>query len=187
MTAAQLKACPFCGAAACMWTDDETWRTKAEYVSCNECHGCVGPCETKEEAITAWNTRPTAVASHAEGEVKQVAEMVYFKRKGSVFEDCLPVMPGQHGNYVRGDLITRVVQLYANPPRSGDEAGHVVVTRDSTGEIVAVTRQDDEGRILSVIDEKLTDEQRRKFTAEYALTHMSVQAAMAARGGGSDE
>jgi hypothetical protein len=32
--------------------------------------------------------------------------------------------------------------------------GEVVVTRDESGNIVAVTRQDDEGQILSVIAER---------------------------------
>lgn len=33
------------------------------------------------------------------------------------------------------------------------EQGHVVVTRNQAGQIVAVTRQDEEGRILKVIAE----------------------------------
>lgn len=51
---------------------------------------------------------------------------------------------------------------YINGYEAGWEAaladqpvGHVVVTKDALGQIVAVTRQDDEGRILSVISESV--------------------------------
>jgi hypothetical protein len=43
--------------------------------------------------------------------------------------------------------------LYAAPQAWRPDIGEVVVTRNDAGEIVAVTRQDDEGRILSVIAE----------------------------------
>lgn len=36
-------------------------------------------------------------------------------------------------------------------PEAAAPAGEVVVTKNSTGQIVAVTRQDEEGRVLSVI------------------------------------
>lgn len=42
----------------------------------------------------------------------------------------------------------RAIMAALTPPE-----GHVVVTRNEAGQAVAVTRQDDEGRILSVIAE----------------------------------
>lgn len=61
------------------------------------------------------------------------------------------------------------------------DATHVVVTRDKCGEIVAVTRQDDEGRVVAVIAEKLTDAERAEHIAEYERV---VEAIDRARGGG---
>lgn len=45
--------------------------------------------------------------------------------------------------------------VYASPsaPQPAEPRGDVVVTKNMAGQIVAVTRQDDEGRILSVIAE----------------------------------
>jgi len=44
--------------------------------------------------------------------------------------------------------------LYASPPPGAEQPeGDVVVSWDEQGQIVAVTRQDEEGRILSVIAE----------------------------------
>lgn len=63
-----------------------------------------------------------------------------------------------------------------------DAQSHVVVTRDSTGEIVAVTRQDDEGRILKVIAEKLSEEQRHAHQLEHALTIIAIGQARAEGG-----
>lgn len=193
MTADQLREfdllpCPFCGAKpTSQWIGDEDggyWE-----VSCNKClpkdsslmvtqfigvHG-----HFEEECIQAWNTRPTAVASHAEGEV--VAWQ--FRLVGSHDDEWLNVKHFCYAEMSKSPDIYETRALYTHPPRSGDEAGHVVVTRDSSGEIVAVTRQDDDGQILSVIAEKFTDDERRNFAAEHALTNMSVQAALAERGG----
>jgi len=44
--------------------------------------------------------------------------------------------------------------------RSNAKAGEVVVTRDESGEIVAVTRQDEEGQILSVIATRLSNQHK---------------------------
>lgn len=44
-----------------------------------------------------------------------------------------------------------------------DPRGEVVVTKKPNGEIVAVTRQDDEGNILSVIAERDDVDQRTEF------------------------
>ncbi len=45
-------------------------------------------------------------------------------------------------------VVMRTLRAALTPPE-----GHVVVTRNEAGQAVAVTRQDDEGRILSVIAE----------------------------------
>lgn len=42
-------------------------------------------------------------------------------------------------------------RLYTTPQPTQAQAGAVVVTTDTTGRCVAVTRQDEEGRVLSVI------------------------------------
>lgn len=63
-----------------------------------------------------------------------------------------------------------------------DAKSHVVVTRDSTGEIVAVTRQDDEGRILGVIAEKFTDDERHAFAVEAFVTQKAIDQARAEGG-----
>lgn len=63
-----------------------------------------------------------------------------------------------------------------------DAASRVVVTRDSTGEIVAVTRQDDDGRILKVIAEKFTEKQRLAHQLDHALTIIAIDQARAEGG-----
>jgi hypothetical protein len=63
-----------------------------------------------------------------------------------------------------------------------DAGSHVVVTRDSSGEIVAVTRQDDEGRILEVIAEKFTEEERHAFAVEMFVTQKAIDQARAEGG-----
>jgi hypothetical protein len=52
----------------------------------------------------------------------------------------------------------------------------VVVTHDSTGEIVAVSRQDDEGRILEVISEGLTKEEKVAHQQEHQRVVEAVEA-----------
>ena len=45
------------------------------------------------------------------------------------------------------------VPLYTAPVAPKEMPGHVVVTKNESGQIVAVTRQDSEGRVVSVIAE----------------------------------
>lgn len=40
--------------------------------------------------------------------------------------------------------------------QSAEDVGEVVVTRTSSGEILAVTRQDDEGRVISIIAQSVS-------------------------------
>ena len=51
---AELKPCPFCGCedieAFNFWDD-------LFYVQCKSCTGCVGACDTAEEAVEEWNRR----------------------------------------------------------------------------------------------------------------------------------
>lgn len=44
--------------------------------------------------------------------MKPVAEMVYFRRRGDLTEDCIPVLPGTAEQHVDPTLITRKVPLY---------------------------------------------------------------------------
>lgn len=72
MTAPDLKPCPFCGGQAVYdfhakgmpgaWENDcDHWI----YCEAEDCFANVGLCESKAEAITAWNTRPTPLAEEA--------------------------------------------------------------------------------------------------------------------------
>lgn len=52
----------------------------------------------------------------------------------------------------------------------------VVITRDCIGEIICVSRQDDEGRFLEVIGEKLSESEQYTHMREYWLTHETLLA-----------
>ena len=56
-----------------------------------------------------------------------------------------------------------------------DSRGDVVVTRDSWGEIVAVTRQDSEGRIFSVIAEKFTAQEEHDHWIKVSRIHAAIK------------
>ena len=62
--------------------------------------------------------------------------------------DVLTEMPPSPGKAL---VVSALRAALAAQP--AEPVGDVVVTRNDAGEIVAVTRQDDEGRILSVIAE----------------------------------
>lgn len=68
---------------------------------------------------------------------------------------------------IKDDLRASIIDA---PPPQSDQQGELVITTDEAGAIVAVTRQDDEGRILSVLAESevrskpLTDEQIEQAT-----------------------
>jgi len=69
----------------------------------------------------------------------------------------------------------RAVERYRGIGEGGaqqpQEQGEVVVTRNEAGAIVAVTRQDSEGRILKVIAE--TEQEPRKPLTEDQITAMA--------------
>ncbi|AHX16180.1 hypothetical protein CH75_06235 [Dyella jiangningensis] len=127
MTTDQLRECPFCGECN---SYVERYDFSSCYVTCNKCmsRGPVMVIEDEDEevpghdpALLAWNTRPTAVASHAEGEV--VAWMVTRDRD--------PTFPRTYSEKelavacaasVTLPPFAKIVDLYTHPPRSGDEA-----------------------------------------------------------------
>lgn len=51
--AEQLLPCPFCGGEA----SGEFFSQNAWSIFCDKCHASAAMCETKAEAIAAWNTR----------------------------------------------------------------------------------------------------------------------------------
>jgi hypothetical protein len=59
-----------------------------------------------------------------------------------------------------------IVLLQANQAKETEPVGEIVVTKDSSGEIVAVTRQDEEGRVLKVIATTSRGAQRRMYIPE---------------------
>jgi hypothetical protein len=73
-----------------------------------------------------------------------IAESIKFLRHALAGPPSMQPLPN-HDNHHNA--------LYAAPQAWRPDIGEVVVTRNDAGEIVAVTRQDDEGRILSVIAE----------------------------------
>ncbi|MEN6682213.1 hypothetical protein ABFC53_07855 [Stenotrophomonas pavanii] len=70
----------------------------------------------------------------------------------ATFETCIAFLPPAG----RRNIAKAVDQLRYKGMTTAE--GHVVVTRNEAGQAVAVTRQDDEGRILSVIAELETPE-----------------------------
>lgn len=61
----QLRECPFCNGDGELDIDEN----HNHFVSCIECRAEGSRAACASDAANAWNTRPTAVASHAEGEV----------------------------------------------------------------------------------------------------------------------
>lgn len=51
----ELKPCPFCGNIGSFWSTDQC---QTLYATCIFCGVRTVDCDTPEEAITAWNTRP---------------------------------------------------------------------------------------------------------------------------------
>ena len=54
MTMSELKPCPFCG---CEDIEEFNFCGDLFYVQCTNCSGCVGACDTAEEAVEEWNRR----------------------------------------------------------------------------------------------------------------------------------
>ncbi len=56
----ELKACPFCGSEKIITDKDDKMAIDEKYihiVGCFDCCSATGYCESKEDAIEAWNTR----------------------------------------------------------------------------------------------------------------------------------
>lgn len=53
----ELKCCPFCGGDAKIATYDWGYSVKEYWIYCNPCDCASGRYHSKEEAISAWNTR----------------------------------------------------------------------------------------------------------------------------------
>ena len=68
-----LAPCPFCGGPARECHNGDV-PTGMYWVLCEKCHACPGDQNTREGAITAWNTRAAAPVPHAggEGEVEKL-------------------------------------------------------------------------------------------------------------------
>ena len=113
-----------------------------------------------------WNTRAQASTSDEwQGEV----ECCDAKGFWLILSDNCHFVPGQKVT-IKAPLAssgipptkTYTVHFGMNgaDTRSNAKAGEVVVTRDESGEIVAVTRQDEEGQILSVIATRLSNQHK---------------------------
>lgn len=114
----------------------------------------ITPCGSAHDlAWEAWQARAAIEAAQPTVSVRSADELI------AVIRDWLEQdNPAHYGPFEK-----RLVAIIDGEPDPALEAdrkrrGEVVVTKTPEGEIVAVTRQDDEGRILSVIAE--ADRQR---------------------------
>ena len=104
----QLRECPFCNGDGWIIRVPDTKRFRPQ---CMKCGVSFGEFDRESDAKAAWNTRPTAVASHAEDAVAEVCYDSYgFGRM---------VWRKQFG---KGNQPPHGSLLYTQPPRSGDEA-----------------------------------------------------------------
>jgi hypothetical protein len=65
----------------------------------------------------------SAISSAQQVRQEPVAEMVYFRRVGSMHEDCIPVLKGTGPQHVNEALITRIEPLVFAAPALSSEAG----------------------------------------------------------------
>ena len=86
MSEGELKACPFCGSAACLFQDSGNYPIRSRrqpdyFVECSECSNRTSLADTKNEAIAAWNTRATPTApigkEPSEEEIERVSEALH--------------------------------------------------------------------------------------------------------------
>ena len=106
------------------------------------------------------------------------AEIADMARKAGLLPDNSHPAPETRATRRQTDAVQAfaraVLQRWGQP--SG--AGEVVVTKTATGQIVAVTRQDEEGRILSVIAESAPQPTQSVPPAgREPLTHEQITAA----------
>jgi hypothetical protein len=67
-----LKPCPFCDGHAALWAPTERGYPDLDFKcrepSCDQCGASLGFCNSADQAIAAWNTRPTETQSPLGGE-----------------------------------------------------------------------------------------------------------------------
>lgn len=115
----ELKPCPFCGAHATKY-DEDSWRTATKHVLCTVCPASVGPCDTYDEAIAAWNKR----AQHA-GEAAVWIQRNHLEAARQAPHLCR-VEPTQR--------FTDFVPLYAAPQPAALPDGFVLVPKELSAE-----------------------------------------------------
>jgi hypothetical protein len=75
----ELMSCPFCLGKAEYWLDesDSAYPDQQHNVDCDNCDCNVGGYATKQEAITAWNTRPQSdKIERLEAELAEAVELI---------------------------------------------------------------------------------------------------------------
>jgi hypothetical protein len=171
----QLRECPFCNGDGELDIDEN----HNHFVSCIECRAEGSRAACASDAANAWNTRPTAVASHAEGEVVAWQyRMVLASGRASNWQTASKELFDYYVSHPTFDdtkIETR--ELFTHPPRSGDEARDAARWR----------------KFLSMVD---PDKVPGGFTLYFAIEEGTdqlcyadnditeiVDAAMAARGG----
>lgn len=158
-----LLPCPFCGAEAEIITlEGETDNPSigAQCVQCtNSACGSAGGLiyplmdDVRHLLLERWNRR-TALAQKAEPPAPKDPVAQWQKRHHRGTEGKWENTDEHDAKWWRASSsLWDIRALYAAPQAWRPDIGEVVVTRNDAGEIVAVTRQDDEGRILSVIAE----------------------------------
>lgn len=165
----QLRECPFCNGDGELDIDEN----HNHFVSCIECRAEGSRAACASDAANAWNTRPTAVASHAEGEVVAWQyRMVLASGRASNWQTASKELFDYYVSHPTFDdtkIETR--ELFTHPPRSGDEV--IKAVRE-----LANTFRRVEPNII----------EKQAVVYRYAADQIdkAIDAAMAA-GGGSDE
>ena len=144
---------------AAMLTADE-WPGSVTLVSyARECvaellrqHARIAELESELEAVGAGGVQALSAAPGVTSEQRRLIGVIADKiEDGTLFQSG--IYPKKDlARFVRNMLDATPTAPAASPtPTAEQPIGEVVVTKDEDGQIVAVTRQDDEGRILSVI------------------------------------
>ena len=120
-----------------------------------------------QEYVKGWEAAMDAVRASVDNAKPVAYGITYNEKSGYIASLCFNKRIAEDQCNVLGG---HIVPLYAaQPSAQNHEIGEVVVTKTEDGQIVAVTRQDEEGRILSVIAESGQEQSSKETSTNHDL------------------